>query len=98
MGWSQGAEPGHGSLRAVDIPPPQGVLLDIRVSLDGPSDCKRGFTLLLAEWPGSCGFPRLLEYSGVIGSSSEPPGLTVGFCSVPARARMDDDSLVCIPC
>ena len=97
MGRAQGAEPGHGSLRAVGIPPPQDVLLDIRVSSDGPSDCKHGLTLPLNEWPGGCEFPRLLEYSGVTGSSADPLGLTVGFCSVPAHARMDDDSLICIP-
>ena len=53
--------------------------------------------VVLAEWPEDCGFPRLLEYFRVMAPLQSPTACPFVFCSVPACAWIDDDTLVCIP-
>ena len=71
--------------------------LDIRFSSDGPSGFKSRLTVALAEWPEGCGFPRVLEYYEVMDPLQTRMACLVVFCCVPARAWIDDDTLVCIP-
>ena len=81
----------------VGIQLPQDVPLDIRFSLDGPNGCKIVLTVAIAEWPEGYGFPRLLEYPGLMAPLISTTACPVVFGSVRACAWIHDDTLVCIP-